>query len=342
MNRFNLESAPSSLTISGWKGSVELERLASPTAPGFQPPSLRKFTGKAYSGAPVSLGWGPDMIFDLDGMACAEKGLPMLRQHNANKIAGYAESVSMKPEVSCTGTLCDTDPGKEVASLSDQGFSWQMSVGLDVQSYEYLDDGQESQINGRKCEGPMLVARKSRLREISFVPMGADENTSAFALSGEGAGMIPVTRTKREPTVADNEKAAADAVAAERKRVSDIKAAFPGDSDHALEHIEKGSSVLEAQAAHAGKLTLKIAEMQAQNLALSKAQAKPAQREARDPVNASAGSTSGTKDEWNRAVQAHRLAGKSGIEAARAISREMPDLHRAFLAESQIVGATRR
>ena len=360
----SIKSAPSRLTISTTGGRITLlQDSVIPSSDGagtgkgglaggtVHSPTLRKFMGDAYSGATVDCGFGAPLTFDLSGMKCScgeEKKLPILRQHDANRIVGYAAQVDISASgVKCAGMLCDTPSGQEVAKLSDDGFNWQMSVGLDIPSdgYEGIDDDIEAEVNGRRVKGPMLIARKSKLREISFVPLGADENTSAFALASEGdTGMVPVVYKENQMAEQDN-KVAADAVAVERKRTSDIKAAFPTDLAHAMEHIEKGSSLLEAQAAHAGKLTIKLAEQEKEMAALkAKATTPAAKREAREPVaTASAeGSTSTVKEDWNKALGVYRLKGKTGIEAAREVAKSMPALHAAFLAESQIVGATRR
>ena len=98
----------------------------------------------------------------------------------------------------------------EAASISDQGGRWQASVGIsiDAESIEFLGAEDSATVNGRKVEGPCVVFRKTQLRETSFVPVGADQDTSSIALTGhqQEASVMP----------ADN----VDPIAAERARTS--------------------------------------------------------------------------------------------------------------------------
>lgn len=54
----------------------------------------------------------------------------------------------------------------------------------------------------------------------------------------------------------ENQSPAPDAVAVEKKRVADLKAAFPNDAAFAIDQAAAGASVLEAKAAYADKLAL--------------------------------------------------------------------------------------
>src|SRR5690606_34964596 len=44
---------------------------------------------------------------------------------------------------------------------------------------EFVPEGKTVQVNGREVAGPVNVARRASLGEISFVVLGADDNTSA-------------------------------------------------------------------------------------------------------------------------------------------------------------------
>lgn len=336
---------PASLTITEARSPIKLEAAGTrvPEAnPNAQVPEnrvLRRFEGSAYSGAAVDVGWQGKMIFDLSGMETARKEssqIPVLRQHDANRIVGWADKVGVELSgVKCSGTLADTPAGEEVAKLSDYGFEWQMSVGLDVLEYDDIDEDEEEQVNGRLCKGPMMVARRSKLREVSFVPCGADENTSAFALAAGGGGMIPIHNKKQETAMAEETKVN-DALATERKRVADIKAAFPGDTDHALEHIEKGSSVIEAKAAHAEKLAAKLVEAN-KTIEAMKATKPAAKREPREPVAAERNEAGTVVEEWTRAINAAREKGLTGTKLAREVMLHNPALHAAYLEQMQTV-----
>src|SRR5690606_7366714 len=106
---------------------------------------------------------------------------------------------------------------EEAAQISDQGGRWRASVGIDIdaEEVEYLSDGEIVEVNGREFEGPIFVFRSTKLKEVSFVPIGADASTSAVALSGhhQKEGHMAGTETK-------------DPVATERARVKKIREAF--------------------------------------------------------------------------------------------------------------------
>ena len=77
----------------------------------------------------------------------------------------------------------------EVVGMSKNGFVWQASIGAQITAQpEFVQAGMKKRVNGRMIEGPVYVARKSRLREISFVSLGADDNTSAVAASDKNEG----------------------------------------------------------------------------------------------------------------------------------------------------------
>jgi capsid assembly protease len=84
--------------------------------------------------------------------------------------------------------------------------------------------------------------------------MGLIDGITTPGKRNEGAaGVRPAADSKvqenEEETMADDPKAAQEAVATERKRAADIKAAFPRHLEFALAHIEKGSSLIEAKVA---------------------------------------------------------------------------------------------
>jgi hypothetical protein len=138
----------------------------------------------AYSGGVLRLG-ATDYILDLNGMQVAEAGVPILLQHEAtpNAIVGQATEVEITNDgVMVEASLADTEPAKIVAELAKAGYRWQASVGADVLEEEELPQG-EHEINGQKVSGPIRVARKWQLREVSIVVLGADSAARLVALA---------------------------------------------------------------------------------------------------------------------------------------------------------------
>jgi len=137
----------------------------------------------AYTGSPVARSYGA-FVIDLAGIELREK-IPMLVDHDGSKIAGFADKCLISDRgLELEGVLSDaTDHGRVVQALSDEGFPWQASVGLEVLEREEVSAGDSVEVNGLTLEGPLSIARKSRLPETSFLYSGADSATYAVALS---------------------------------------------------------------------------------------------------------------------------------------------------------------
>uniref|UniRef100_A0A7C4QQB0 Uncharacterized protein n=1 Tax=Schlesneria paludicola TaxID=360056 RepID=A0A7C4QQB0_9PLAN len=52
-------------------------------------------------------------------------------------------------------------------------------AGATAQRMVFVDRGEAVEVNRRKFTGPLYVARQSTLREVSFVALGADDQTVA-------------------------------------------------------------------------------------------------------------------------------------------------------------------
>ena len=150
----------------------------------------RKFAMKpAYSGAAVRRAYGV-LVIDLRGMTFNGARTPILKNHDTNQIVGQSERVAVSNEgLQVEGFLLASAPAaREVAALSDEGYSWQASVGVEGESFEELREGASATVNGRTIQGPAYIMRKSTLREVSFVPVGADADTAGVALAALKSG----------------------------------------------------------------------------------------------------------------------------------------------------------
>jgi len=141
---------------------------------------LPSFKLTAYTGGklPVS-GWPHPVVVDLSGMKVRAKSIPVLIEH-ANPL-GHTNSVEINAgSIKVTGV--QSHPGQaagEVIAAGKNSFPWQVSIGAGVQKASFVDAGETVQVNGRTHTGPLYVARQSVLKEVSFVAMGADSQTSA-------------------------------------------------------------------------------------------------------------------------------------------------------------------
>lgn len=144
-------------------------------------PKSRKFAMTAYTGGAMSLGFGAPVVIDLAGMTVTRQDLPILRQHDAERIVGHSTQVDVTAQrIKVAGLISGTgEAAQEVTATAGNGFPWQASVGAAAHQTEFVEQGQTVKVNGRSFTGPLIVARKTTLREVSFVPLGADGATSA-------------------------------------------------------------------------------------------------------------------------------------------------------------------
>lgn len=145
----------------------------------------RTFSGVAYSGEVITDHWyWKQVIFDLDSMQIKGR-IPALLEHSSYQRAGAIESHSISHESGLTvnGILLSNEFGTQVATDSDDGFPWQMSVRIEPASIDEIQAGNTVTVNGKLLHGPITVFRGGRIREVSFCALGADENTMAVAAS---------------------------------------------------------------------------------------------------------------------------------------------------------------
>jgi len=164
---FTFASKP--LTIQAESGEGESKRLPS-------------FVGNAYTGdVMMPGGWWDPIIVDLDGVNIPAQQRPVLRQHDHEQIVGHTSEVTVTPEgIQIAGVFSgQPEHVEKVTFPARNGFAWQLSIGADPIRTEFLERGEEATVNGRTVTGPLVISRETRLGEISFVPLGADGNTSA-------------------------------------------------------------------------------------------------------------------------------------------------------------------
>ena len=145
----------------------------------------RTFSGVAYSGEVITDHWyWKQVIFDLDSMQIKGR-IPALLEHSSYQRAGAIEShaISYESGLTVSGILLSNEFGTQVATDSDDGFPWQMSVRIEPSSIDEIQAGNTVTVNGKLLHGPITVFRGGRIREVSFCALGADENTMAVAAS---------------------------------------------------------------------------------------------------------------------------------------------------------------
>ncbi len=154
-------------------------------------PKLKKFAMTAYTGVAMNVGFGSPVVVDLAGMQISGQAKPILKAHDAEQIVGHTQVIEASSQrLKVAGVISGVgEAAKEVVELASNGFPWQASIGASIQKLEFVDQGESVKVNGRNFNGPVYVARQTVLGEVSFVPMGADGNTSASVAASKQEGI---------------------------------------------------------------------------------------------------------------------------------------------------------
>jgi len=142
--------------------------------------NVRTFSGIAYSGKPIDKHFMFENLYlDVEGMTFKDQ-IPIFKNHDPSSIVGFGKLSRVGGELLIEGTLAtDLDNAKEIAALSDAGFNWELSVGVEPAYIEEISQDREFSINGQSVRGPATIFRQPTVMETSFVPIGADRNTAA-------------------------------------------------------------------------------------------------------------------------------------------------------------------
>jgi len=166
----------------------ELVAAADPSTDGDRP-SPRRFKMMAYTGGAMRLeGWPHPVVVDLAGMQVSAKSRPILKDHNPSLIVGHTESVRVEgSRLLVSGVISGAGRvAREIVESSLAGFPWQASLGASAEQVETIPKGSSAQANGNTFDGPVQVVRRSRLGEVSFVALGADDDTEARVAAAAG------------------------------------------------------------------------------------------------------------------------------------------------------------
>jgi len=142
----------------------------------------RTFLITAYTGEIISR-WH-DIVIDIGGIQ-SKQSFPILREHMRDRVVGQSNRAWAEDNrYYVSGELSQvTDDGQEVARLADEGFPWQASVSVYAKRIEVLEKDVKAKVNGREVTGPIDIWRETKLGEVSFVTLGADDNTAAIVLN---------------------------------------------------------------------------------------------------------------------------------------------------------------
>jgi hypothetical protein len=191
------ESVPSSLRIVCDDASSISLQAAEAAEEG--KPALRKFSMVAYTGGAMRLGgWPYPVVVDLAGMRVTRKSRPILKDHDRASIVGHTDDIMVgDSRLEVAGVISGVgNTAQEVIATSENGFPWQASLGANADKVVFIPEGKSATANSREFKGPVYIARKSTLGEVSFVALGADDDTTAKL---EAGGVRPEEEDAEDP-----------------------------------------------------------------------------------------------------------------------------------------------
>lgn len=152
-------------------------------------PKLGTFKGNAYTGAVMEPGgWYGRIVVDLAGVRVPKPQRPALRQHDHEQIVGHTTAVTVGAAgIEVEGVFSGQPEHTEKVTVpAANGFEWELSIGADPVRTEFLEAGEDTEVNGQTVVGPCTISRETVLGEISFVPLGADGDTSVSVSASRG------------------------------------------------------------------------------------------------------------------------------------------------------------
>lgn len=191
-----------------------------------------KVVGVAYSGGKMNLpGWRHPVVVDLAGMEIPES-VPLLTNHEnkTDSRIGLISAAVRNNVLEITGEIVsDSRDAADIIAQGKAGADWQLSIGADVKECELVKGSRE--VNGQEVEGPFYHIKKSTLREVSVVAVGADAHTNMKVnakfnlVNQEGEAMNNKSETKSVSAVS----APNDAVPPEKKPEPEQKPGNPAN-----------------------------------------------------------------------------------------------------------------
>ena len=191
-----------------------------------------KVVGGADSGGNMYLlGLRHPVVVDLAGMEIPES-VPLLTNHEnkTDSRIGLISAAVRNNVLEITGEIVsDSKDAADIIAQGKAGADWQLSIGADVKECELVKGSRE--VNGQEVEGPFYHIKKSTLREVSVVAVGADAHTNMKVnakfnlVNQEGEAMNNKSETKSVSAVSTPN----DAVPPEKKPEPEQKPGNPAN-----------------------------------------------------------------------------------------------------------------
>lgn len=169
---------PSRLALSA---SLDIEAAQAKDGEG---PAPKFFNIIANTGVPMRLeGFFDPVVIDLTGARFLKKRTKVIADHKPHLRVGMTTEQAIDTNswkiTARAQVLPNNKFAQAIAVDAQDGFDFETSVGADIEKAYHVDEGQKVSVNGREFKGPLIVASKTKIREITVTSFGADSNTSA-------------------------------------------------------------------------------------------------------------------------------------------------------------------
>ncbi len=224
------------------EGSADLsadhagEFLVIEAASGDGPPGRIRVMGVAYSGGKMRLpGWRHPVVVDLAGLEVPDS-VPLLTNHE-NRTGARVGMVKARVDgdtlVVEGEILSSSGQARGIVEQARAGAEWQLSIGAEVLEWDLVRSRRS--VNGQEHEGPFYHVKKSVLREVSVVAVGADASTRmklAARFNLYGGNVMDFEKWLEEHGI--------DAAVLDEEQTAKLKAAFEkGEEPPDLDHDDK-------------------------------------------------------------------------------------------------------
>ena len=214
-----------------------------------------KVVGVAYSGGKMNLpGWRHPVVVDLAGMEIPES-VPLLTNHEnkTDSRIGLISAAVRNNALEITGEIVsDSRDAADIIAQGKAGADWQLSIGADVKECELVKGSRE--VNAQEVEGPFYHIKKSTLREVSVVAVGADAHTNMKVnakfnlVNQEGEAMNNKSETKSVSAVSAPNDAAHPEKKPEPEQKPGNPANKPGEPEKKPDNAEQKPGQAAAEA----------------------------------------------------------------------------------------------
>ncbi len=171
--------------------------------------SPKEFFITAYNGGKMRpAGFTHDVIVDLAECSFDKPKTIILENHETDRHSRIGFSTSQAivkagefrdglvgPTIALKGqTTGRTSAAKQFVEDATDGMPLQASIGAKILSATFIREGKTAEINGQTHNGPFVHAKKTVIREVSIVPLGADSTTETRLAAKAGSLILEDTQ----------------------------------------------------------------------------------------------------------------------------------------------------